>query len=108
MTNEILKNNVDGMVDILDYTDDFKDLGELYDVITNLGECYYCYYSKNSEKGILLKGYLSLGFNDKYIKLEGIFKSRDKEIRLSITEILYFVYKDKEDAKLFMEAYENE
>ena len=37
--------------------------------------------------------------------LEGIFQSGSKVIKLSIVEILYFIYKDKDVAETFIKAY---
>ena len=106
MGQETIKKNVQGMVDILDYTEDFKDLSELADVLAVLGDCYYCYCPDDSNSTIILKGYLSLGYDDKDTHLEGIFQSGDKVIKLSIIEILYFIYKEKDTAETFMKAYE--
>ena len=106
MGQETIKKNVEGMVDILDYTEDFKDLSELADVISVLGDCYYCYCPEDRHSSnTILKGYLSLGYDDKDMHLEGIFQSEDKVIKLSILEILYFVYKEKDTAETFMKAY---
>ena len=105
MGQETIKKNVQGMVDILDYTEDFKDLSELADVLSVLGDCYYCYYPEDSNSNKILKGYLSLGYDDKDMHLEGIFQSGDKVIKLSILEILYFIYKEKDTAETFMTAY---
>lgn len=105
MGKDTIKNNIDGMVDILDYTDDFKDLSELNDVISVLGNSYYCYCDANNNNTIL-KGYLSLGYDDKEMHLEGLFKTEDKILKLSISEILYFVYKDEDTAQTFLDAYE--
>lgn len=108
MGQDTIKKNIEGMIDILDYTDDFKDLSELSDVISVLGDCYYCYCTDDNDKSnVILKGYLSLGFNDKDIKLEGIFQSGDKVIKLDVIEILYFVYKYKDTAETFLKAYED-
>ena len=40
MGQDTIKKNIDGMVDILDYTEDFNNLSELSDVISVLGDCY--------------------------------------------------------------------
>lgn len=106
MGQETIKKNVEGMVDILDYTEDFKDLSELADVISVLGDCYYCYCPDDNNSTIILKGYLSLGYDDKDVHLEGIFQSGNKVIKLSIIEILYFIYKEKDAAETFVQAYE--
>ena len=104
MGQETIKKNVEGMVDILDYTEDFKDLSELADVLAVLGDCYYCYCDENTDNKIL-EGYLSLGYDDKEMHLEGIFFFVSKVIKLSIVEILYFIYKNKDVAETFIKAY---
>ena len=103
MGQDTIKKNIDGMVDILDYTEDFNNLSELSDVISVLGDCY-CPEDRHSSNTIL-KGYLSLGYDDKEMHLEGIFQSGSKVIKLSIVEILYFIYKDKDVAETFIKAY---
>ena len=106
MGQDTIKKNIDGMVDILDYTEDFNNLSELSDVISVFGDCYYCHCPEDRHSGnTILKGYLSLGYDDKEMHLEGIFQSGSKVIKLSIIEILYFIYKDKDVAETFIKAY---
>ena len=66
----------------------------------------YAYCPDDNNSTIILKGYLSLGYDDKDMHLEGIFQSGDKVIKLSIIEILYFIYKEKDAAETFVQAYE--
>ena len=104
MGQETINKNIEAMVDILDYTEDFKDLSELADVLAVLGDCYYCYCDENTDNKIL-KGYLLLGYDDNDMDLEVIFQLGNKVIKLSILEILYFIYKEKDTAETFMKAY---
>ena len=60
---------------------------------------------KDSVKPVDLRR-ASTGYDDKEMHLEGIFQSGNKVIKLSIIEILYFIYKDKDVAETFIKAYE--